>query len=117
VFEVIFDKIKDYEENIKMIGVWGIDGLVIEKKEYTDNIEVNYELIGAEFADIVKRALMVSIDNKNELFINLSGKDCEIMLVSLNNEYFLIIFSNKKSLKSKIKFLISFYKKEILNLL
>ena len=117
MFEAIFDKIKDYEENIKMIGVWGIDGLVIDKKEYTDKIDIDYDLIGAEFADIVKRALMVSVENKNELFLNLSGKGCEIMLISLNNEYFLIILSNKKSLKSKIKFLISFYKKEILNLL
>ena len=117
MFEQIFDKVRSYEENIKMIGVWDIDGLVIEKKEYSNQIDIDYELIGAEFADIIKRTLKISIQKKDEVLINLTGENCELMVISLNKEYFLIIITGKEALKSKINFLITFFKRDILVLL
>jgi len=113
-FKVLFERNKE----IKAIGVWGKDGLELEKKyfEKAENLDVDLEFSGAELADIIGRLDHIKISPQN-VFIKLQFQKYILIIFSLTAEYFLMILADPDMIEGKIKFYLNLYKSQLISAL
>jgi len=113
LFEKIFDKITSKVDEIISIAVWGIDGLELESNVLVDNT-IEYELYGAQSADIIKTAY--TTNNKIlDVLIRITYENKILILLPINEDFFYLVFAEDSVLLSKLEFYLNLYKKEILN--
>jgi predicted regulator of Ras-like GTPase activity (Roadblock/LC7/MglB family) len=113
VFEEIFNKFHEKNNGIKAMGVWGKDGLELEKSFFTDVEDVDLEFSGAELADILSKLDSTRLaPQKYLLKINLSNG--YLHLFSLTTYYFMVILSDEAALDGKLQFYIDLYKDQII---
>ena len=116
MFEEIFDKFFSKNKEIRVIGVWGKDGLELEKKFFSETQEFDLEFTGAEIADILTKFDGIKI-SPDDYFIKLGFKEYLMMVFSLTPEYFLIIISEKGVFPGKLSFYLNLYKNNIVSVL
>jgi predicted regulator of Ras-like GTPase activity (Roadblock/LC7/MglB family) len=118
LFEDIFKTFYEKNKEIKAIGVWGKDGLELEKKYFssTREIDVDLEFSGAEMADIISRLDNTKISPRLFL-IKLSLKNCLAIIVSLTSDYFLMIIADPGIIEGKLNFYLNLYKSELISAL
>ena len=89
MFEQVFSTFYQKNKEIKAIGVWGKDGLELEKKYFAqlDKGDVDLEFSGAELADIIARLDSLKMSPKT-FFIKLYLKKS----ISVNRLIFPINF-------------------------
>ena len=77
----------------------------LEKRffEKSEDINVDLELSGAEFADIISRLDRIKISPQN-VFIRLQFKKHLLIIYSLTSEYFLLIITDPDIIEGKMKF-------------
>ena len=115
MFEEIFKTFYEKNKEIKAIGVWGKDGLELEKKYFSHSrdIDVDLELSGAEIADIIARLDNTKISPRF-FIIKLSLKNYLVIIVSLTSDYFLMILSEPGIIEGKLNFYLNLYKNQLI---
>jgi predicted regulator of Ras-like GTPase activity (Roadblock/LC7/MglB family) len=118
LFEEIFKTVYEKNKEIKAIGVWGKDGLELEKKYFSQgkDIDVDLELSGAEMADIIARLDNTKI-SPHFFIIKLSLKDYLVVIVSLTSDYFLMVIADPGIIEGKLNFYLNLYKNKLISAL
>lgn len=116
MFEEIFSRVYEKNKEIKVIGVWGKDGLELEKKFFSDLPDVDLEFSGAELADILTKLDNTKVSPET-YFIKLNVHNHIMLLFSLTREYFLMILSSRGIITGKLSFYLNLYKPKILEAL
>jgi len=118
LFEETFKAFYERNKEIKAIGVWGKDGLELEKKyfEKAENLDVDLEFSGAELADIIARLDHIKI-SPHTVFIKLQLQQYILIIFSLTAEYFLMILSDPDIIEGKVKFYLNLYKNQLVSAL
>jgi predicted regulator of Ras-like GTPase activity (Roadblock/LC7/MglB family) len=115
LFREIFDDIHAHNPEVYLIGIWGKDGLELDKAVYLPP-EADMDLIGAELAEVVGKLDNLDLDRAGFQIEYISGK-LKIMVLSLNSGYFLLLVSGKNVISGKLKFYLDLKKDGILALL
>lgn len=115
MFEKIFDGIVEKNSSVKMIGVWGKDGLVLERKSYRDD-ELDKDMVGAEVAEVLSGISKLSYA-KDDTHIRLETKDSYIFVVTISRDYFIITVTEKDIIFGKLLFYIKLKEGEFISLL
>ncbi len=115
MFKEIFDDIHAHNRETYLIGIWGKDGLELDKAVYLPP-EADMDLIGAELADVVGKLDNLDLDRAGFQIEYISGK-LKIMVVSLDSNYFLLFVAGKSLISGKLKFYLDLKKDAILALL
>lgn len=118
MFEETFKAFYERNKEIKVIGVWGKDGLVLEKKyfEKIENINVDLEFSGAELADIIARLDHIKISPQT-VSIRLQCQKYLLIIYSLTDDYFLMILADPDIIEGKMKFYLNLYKNQLISAL
>ena len=114
LFEEIFVSIYEKNKEIKVIGVWGKDGLELEKRHFSqfEDIDVDLEFSGAEIADIISRLDKIKI-SPQVFSLKLSLKENLLLIASLTTDYFLMILSDPDIIEGKLSFYLNLYKNQL----
>ena len=115
MFETIFDDIHQHNHETYLIGIWGKDGLELEKATYLPS-SIDIDLLGAELADVLAKLENLEVTGADICIEYISGK-FKILVYSLNTGYFLLVVSNQNQITGKLKFYLNLKKSNILSLL
>jgi predicted regulator of Ras-like GTPase activity (Roadblock/LC7/MglB family) len=115
LFNKIFAEIHQRNPQTYLIGIWGKDGLELEKATYLP-ADIDMDLIGAELAEVVARLDSLEVTNADFHIEYISGK-FKIMVYSLNVNYFLLLVSRLDLISGKLKFYLDLKKDNILALM
>ena len=115
MFKDVFDAISGKNPEICLIGIWGKDGLELEKAVYAP-ADMDLELLGAEIADVITRI------DKTRLFSGEYGMECpyrgmKVNAFSLTTGYFLLIVSTENVIPGKLKFYLELHRQKLQSLL
>jgi hypothetical protein len=119
LFEEIFNRFHEKNREIRIIGVWGKDGLVLEKKYFREleqgepALDIDVEFSGAELADIISK-LDQTKTSSGTYFLKLNYNNYLLMLFSLTNDYFLLIVTGADIIEGRLKFYLSLYKEQLI---
>lgn len=116
MFEQIFSKFHEKNDAIKAMGVWGKDGLELEKAYFSDVDDVDLEFSGAELADILSKLDSTKLGPQNYL-VKINMGRFAMHIFSLTPYYFLIILSSPSAIDGKLQFYLDLYKDRIVALL
>ena len=108
MFEDTFGKIQEKNTEIKCIGIWGKDGLELEKKNFAD-FKIDIELLGAQLADTLTRFESISHSSLNHS-IRVIYPEYILLVFSLTPDYFLVILADRSIIPGKIDFYVKIYK-------
>ena len=115
MFKTIFDDINRNNPETYLIGIWGKDGLELEKATYLPS-NLDSDLLGAELADVLAK-----LDNfemtSADICIEYNSGQFKVLVYSLNADYFLLLVSSQNQISGKIKFYLNLKKSNILSLL
>lgn len=114
MFEDIFKKIQKKNREIKLIGVWGKDGLELDKMVFFSTKNVNIELIGAEMADIVSKLNKIKTSPES-YYMKLEFNDYLLFVFKLTEDFFLITLAGEEIIKGKLLFYIDLYKNKLIS--
>jgi len=123
LFEEIFNRFHEKNSEIKSIGVWGKDGLVLEKRSFPKagdaDLGIDVEFSGAELADIITRLdqTRTSSASSGTYFFKLNFHQYLLMIFSLTNDYFLLVLAGGDIIEGKLKFYLNLYKDQLIALL
>ena len=115
MFKTIFADIKGNNPEIYLVGIWGKDGLELEKAAYMPSAS-DIDLLGAELADVMARLDNLTVPSVDTCIECVSGQ-FKIFVYSLNAGYFLLLVSSRKQITGKLKFYLDLKKSNILSLL
>jgi hypothetical protein len=115
LFKTIFDDIQVHNPDTYLVGIWGKDGLELEKAVYLPP-EADIDLLGAELADVVGKLDNLGLARADFLIEYVSGK-FRFMVYSLNSGYFLLLVSGLNQISGKLKFYLNLKRESILALL
>lgn len=119
MFEEIFNRFYEKNREIRVIGVWGKDGLVLEKKYFREpeagepGLDIDLEFSGAELADIISK-LDQTKTSSGTYFLKLNYNNYLLMLFSLTNDYFLMILTGADIIEGRLKFYLNLYKEQLI---
>jgi hypothetical protein len=116
LFEEVFIKLQDKNNEIKLMGVWGKDGLELEKKYFTDVTGVDLELAGAELADVISKLEGMRI-SPDRYLLKLHIHGFYLFVFSLTPDFFLMILCDPAVIQSKLKFYLDLYKEQLVSAL
>ena len=115
MFEKIFDEIVEKNSSVKMIGLWGKDGLVLERKSYRDD-DLDKDMVGAEVAEVLSGISKMSYAG-DETHIRLETKDSYIFIFTISRDYFIIVVTEKDIIFGKLLFYIKLKERELFSFL
>lgn len=115
MFEAIFSDIHHRNPETYLIGIWGRDGLELEKATYLPP-SVNIDLLGAELADILAKLDHLEVTSA-DVSIEYNLGQFKIVVFSLNADYFLLLVSSQSQISGKLKFYLNLKKNDILSFL
>jgi predicted regulator of Ras-like GTPase activity (Roadblock/LC7/MglB family) len=115
LFKTIFNDIHQYNPEMYLIGIWGKDGLELEKSTYLPS-SIDIDLLGAELADVLARLDHFEVAGADISIEYISGQ-FKILVHSLNAGYFLLLVSSQNQITGKLKFYLNLKKSNILSLL
>ena len=115
MFETIFNDIHQRNPETYLIGIWGRDGLELEKATYLPS-SMDIDLLGAELADVLAKLNNLEVAGADICIEYISGQ-FRIFVYSLNAGYFLLLVSSQKLITGKLKFYLNLKKSDILSLL
>jgi hypothetical protein len=109
LFKHIFDQVYGKNRDVLFIGIWGKDGIELEKAIYKSDFP-DTDLLGAEVANIVSKMDQgYIVEGQKESY--------RIVAFALNRSYFLLVGIKETGIIGKLKFHISIAKKQIVSLL
>lgn len=115
MFKTIFNEVQARNPEIYLIGIWGKDGLELEKSVYLPP-ETDMDLLGAELAEVVGKLDNLEATRADFHIEYVSGK-FKIMVHSLNSGYFLLLVSGLNLISGKLNYYLNLKKDSLLALL
>jgi predicted regulator of Ras-like GTPase activity (Roadblock/LC7/MglB family) len=115
LFEKIFDEIQVNNPEIRCIGVWGRDGLVLEKKVFVEN-PTDLELLGAQIADITAKFDSIKMTSQR-YNLKIDIEDSFLMVFSLTADYFMVVLTDRTTIPGKLAFYVDALKNKLISLL
>lgn len=115
MFETIFNDIHLKNPETYLIGIWGRDGLELEKATYLPP-SMNIDLLGAELADVLSKLDQLEVAGA-DICIEYNSGQFKIFVFSLNAGYFLLLVSSQNQITGKLKFYLNLKKSELLSIL
>ena len=115
MFKTILNEIQARNPEIYLIGIWGKDGLELEKAVYLPP-DADMDLLGAELAEVVGKLDNLEVTRADFHIEYVSGK-YKIMVHSLNSGYFLLLVSGLNLISGKLNYYLNLKKDSILALL
>jgi predicted regulator of Ras-like GTPase activity (Roadblock/LC7/MglB family) len=115
LFKTILNDIQARNPEIFLIGIWGKDGLELEKAVYLPP-DADIDLLGAELAEVVGKLDNLQVNRADFHIEYVSGK-FKIMVHSLNSGYFLLVVSGLNLISGKLNYYLNLKKDGILALL
>lgn len=115
MFETIFNDIHQRNPETYLIGIWGRDGLELEKAAYLPS-SMDLDLLGAELADVLAKLDNLELAGA-DICIEFNSGQFKIFAYSLNPGYFLLLVSSQSLIAGKLKFYLNLKKSDILSLL
>lgn len=116
MFEEIFSRLHEKNREIMIMGVWGKDGLELEKKYFSQIAGIDLELAGAELADIISKLDSLKLAPE-KYFIKLNFHGYSLLIFSLTPEYFLVVVTEKAIISGKLNFYLDLYKSNLISAL
>lgn len=113
MFEQFFNKIQEKNKAIKVIGVWGKDGLELERAFYTEINEIDLEFSGAEVADIISKLDKTRISPET-FYLKLDFYNHHLRIFSLTQDFFLMVISKEPIIDAKLNFYLNLYKDKLI---
>ncbi|MEN8152454.1 MAG: hypothetical protein ABFR75_00400 [Acidobacteriota bacterium] len=113
MFEKIFTKIQEKNDLIKVIGIWGKDGLELERVNFNDETNSDLDMTGAQIADIMSKINELSFDHDKSYF-NLEKGELSIFILSLTSDYFIIVLYEKGLILGKLIFYLKLYWQDLI---
>lgn len=114
MFEDIFKKIQKKNREIKLISVWGKDGLELDKMVFFSTKNVDIELVGAEMADIISKLSKIKTSPES-YYMKLEFGDYLLFIFKLTEDFFLIILTGEEIIKGKLLFYVDLYKNKLIS--
>ncbi len=97
-----------------MVGVWGKDGLVLEKKHFAQSEGLDMDFTGAELADVIARIDKIKISpQRYTLQFNLNN-DFRLIVYSLTPDFFLIVLADKSIITGRLNFYFDLYRNKLI---
>jgi len=115
LFKTILNEIQARNPEIYLIGIWGKDGLELEKAVYLPP-DTDMDLLGAELAEVVGKLDNLEVTRADFHIEYVSGK-YKILVHSLNSGYFLLLVSGLNLISGKLNYYLNLKKDSILALL
>jgi hypothetical protein len=115
LFKTIFNEVQARNPEVYLIGIWGKDGLELEKAVYLPP-ETDMDLLGAELAEVVGKLDNLEATQADFHIEYVAGK-FKIMVHSLNSGYFLLLISGLNLISGKLNYYLNLKKDSILALL
>ena len=109
MFEKVFEKIKEKNSSVKIIGIWGKDGLELEKKYFVDESDPDIDMTGAQIADIMMKLSNLKFVSEKSHF-TLEGESSTLLIYTISPDYFLIVMCGKELIMGKLLFFLNLYK-------
>ncbi len=116
MFEKVFDKIHEKNSSVKVIGIWGKDGLELEKKYYIDESDPDIDMTGAQIADIMSKVSNLKFVSEKSHF-TLEGESSTLLIYAISDDYFLIVMSGNNLVMGKLLFYLGLYRSELVEAL
>jgi predicted regulator of Ras-like GTPase activity (Roadblock/LC7/MglB family) len=113
LFEDIFNKIQKQNKEIKCIGIWGKDGLELERMGYKE-FSQDIELMGAMLADVLSRFETVTLSALNHM-IRINYTDETLMVFSLTGDYFMVILAERGIIPGKLDFYVKIHRDKLIS--
>lgn len=116
MFEEIFTRFHEKNREIKVIGVWGKDGLELEKKYFSVAEGIDLDFTGAELADVISKIEGIKIAPQNYV-VKLCFKDYLLIVYSLTPDFFLVLLTGKDVIIGRLNFYLDLYKNKLISIL
>lgn len=113
MFENVFDQIQGKNPSVKVIGIWGKDGLELEKKYYIDESDPDIDMTGAQIADIMSKVSNLKFVSEKSHF-TLEGESSTLLIYAISPDYFLIVMSGNDLVMGKLLFYLSLYRNDLI---
>lgn len=113
MFEDTFGKIQEKNRELRCIGIWGKDGLELEKRVYSE-FKVDVELLGAQLADALARFESISLSSLHQT-IRVMFPDYVLLVFSLTPDYFLVVLADRNIIPGKIDFYVRLYRDKFIS--
>lgn len=116
MFEEIFSKFHEKNREIKVIGVWGKDGLELEKKYFSVAEGIDLDFTGAELADVISKIEKIKVAPQNYL-IKLCFKEYLLIVYSLTPEFFMVMLTGTDLIVGKLSFYLDLFRNKLISIL
>lgn len=113
MFEDIFNEIQSKNREIKCIGIWGKDGLELERQAYLE-FSQDVELLGAMLADVLSRFETVTLSALSHM-MRINYPDETLIVFSLTNDYFMVVLAEKGIIPGKLDFYIRLHREKMIS--
>ena len=111
MFKTIFAEIYKKNADIECLGVWGKDGLELEKIIYSTHYS-NIDLIGAEMAAILSQIDTFNLTS-DKFYLELSNGLFKVVIFSLTPDFFLLVFGKFGMITGKLRFYVDLIKPQL----
>lgn len=112
LFEKVFANLHENNREIKVLCVWGKDGLELERKQFSAADDLDLELIGAEIADIILKIDGSRLSPKKH-FSEYELSRWSMFTFSLTGDFFLLVIAGKGIIPGRLKFYVDYYKQQL----
>ena len=113
MFEEIFNNIQSKNNEIKCIGIWGKDGLELERQTFQE-FSQDVELLGAMLADVLSRFETITMSALTHM-IRINYPDETLMVFSLTKDYFMVVLAERDILPGKLDFYIRIHRDKMIS--
>lgn len=114
MFEDVFVKLHDKNKEIKIMGVWGKDGLELEKKYFSEMANLDVDFVGAELADLISKLDTIKL-TPEKFFLEINYREYLLMVFSLTTDYFLIMITDKTIILGKLNFYLNLFRNQLVS--
>ena len=116
MFEDIFTALHEKNREVKLMGVWGKDGLELERKDFSQEGEVNLDLAGAEVADVISKFQRLK-PAPDKFFMRLQFHGYLLIVFPLTPEFFLMMVTSQDAIPGKLSFYVELHKDKLISAL
>lgn len=113
MFEEIFTAIQEKNQEIRLMGVWGKDGLELERKIFKPLPGVDMDLTGAELADVITKLQTMKL-SPEKYIIALNFHEHLLLIYSLTRDFFFLVISDPAITPGKLQFYLSIYQQRMI---
>ena len=111
MFNAVFDDLHRKVPEIRMVGVWGTDGLELEKKVFVP-LKVDLDFLGAEVAEFITKINGIQ-PTPESVKVKLVVDSGWLYVFRLTPEFFLIMLADPTVLNGRVSFYADLYRSKL----